>query len=85
MNTIPGDNDPLNPSGLRLGTPELTRIGMKENEMDDIAEFFERILIKKESSYKIKNDIIEFRKNYQEVKYCFNQKYRGYDYHNLIK
>ena len=44
MNTIPGDEDPLNPSGLRLGTPELTRIGMKENEMVDIAEFFERIL-----------------------------------------
>ena len=37
MNMIPGDIDPLNPSGLRLGTPELTRIGMKEKEMDDVA------------------------------------------------
>ncbi len=37
MNMIPGDSDPLNPSGLRLGTPELTRIGMKEKEMDDVA------------------------------------------------
>ncbi len=85
MNTIPGDNDPLNPSGLRLGTPELTRIGMKENEMDEIAEFFEKILIKKESSSKIKNGIKEFRKNYQEIKFCFHQNFRGYDYYNLIK
>ena len=39
MNTIPGDTDPLNPSGLRLGTPELTRIGMKEKDMDEVAKF----------------------------------------------
>ena len=84
MNTIPGDNDPMNPSGLRLGTPELTRIGMKENEMDQIAEFFMRILLKKETSSKIRKDIKEFRRNYQEIQYCFNKGYRGYDYHNLI-
>jgi glycine hydroxymethyltransferase len=84
MNTIPGDKDPLNPSGLRLGTQELTRIGMKENEMDRIAEFFEKILLKKESKFKIKNDIKEFRKEYQEIKYCFNEKFRGYDYYNLV-
>jgi glycine hydroxymethyltransferase len=84
MNTIPGDKDPLNPSGLRLGTQELTRIGMKENEMDRIAEFFEKILLKKESKLKIRNNIKDFRKEYQEIKYCFNEKFRGYDYHNLI-
>ena len=33
---IPGDADPLNPSGLRLGTPELIRIGMREKEMDEV-------------------------------------------------
>jgi glycine hydroxymethyltransferase len=85
MNTIPGDLDPLNPSGIRLGTPEITRIGMKENEMYEIADFFERILIKKESSKKIKKDIQDFRKNYQKIHFCFNENFRGYDYHNLIK
>jgi glycine hydroxymethyltransferase len=85
MNTIPGDKDPLNPSGIRIGTQELTRIGMKENEMDEIAEFFEKILIKKEPSSKIKKMIKEFRKKYQEIKFCFNQNYRGYDYHKLLK
>lgn len=84
MNTIPGDEDPLNPSGLRLGTPELTRIGMKEKEMDEIAEFYTRVLLKKENPKKIKNDIKEFRKDFQELHYCFKEGFRGYDYFNLI-
>lgn len=84
MNTIPGDTDPLNPSGLRLGTPELTRIGMKENEMDEIAKFFERVLLKKETPKKIKEDIKKFRMNFQTIHYCFEEGFRGYDYHKLI-
>ena len=84
MNTIPGDEDPLNPSGLRLGTPELTRIGMKESEMDEVAEFYKRALLDKESSKKLKKDIKEFRKDFQELHYCFGKGYRGYDYHTLI-
>jgi glycine hydroxymethyltransferase len=84
MNTIPGDTDPLNPSGLRLGTPELTRIGMKEQEMEDVAAFYERVLLKKESPNKIKQDIKEFRQDYQTLHYCFKEDFRGYDYYKLI-
>jgi len=84
MNTIPGDTDPLNPSGLRLGTPELTRIGMKDKDMEDVAEFYKRVIIKKESPKKIKEDIKEFRKDFQELHYCFKEGFRGYDYHKLI-
>jgi glycine hydroxymethyltransferase len=84
MNTIPGDEDPLNPSGLRLGTPEVTRIGMKEKEMDEIAEFFKRALLKNEDPKKIKADIKEFRKDFQDLHYCFKEGFRGYDYHKLV-
>jgi glycine hydroxymethyltransferase len=84
MNTIPGDTDPLNPSGLRLGTPELTRLGMKEKEMDEIAEFYEKVLMKNKDPKKIKAEIKEFRKDYQELHYCFKEGFRGYDYHKLI-
>ncbi len=84
MNTIPGDKDPLNPSGLRLGTPELTRLGMKETEMDEVAGFFEQALIKKVNTNKIKDEVKEFRKDYQVLHYCFKEGFRGYDYHKLI-
>jgi glycine hydroxymethyltransferase len=84
MNTIPGDQDPLNPSGLRLGTPELTRMGMKESEMEEIAEFFKRALLEKEDLKKIKSDIKEFRKDFQELHFCFKEGFRGYDYHTIV-
>ena len=43
-NTVPGDPaPPFNPSGLRLGTPSVTTRGMKEDQMDSIADFIRRI------------------------------------------
>ena len=84
MNMIPGDKDPINPSGLRLGTPELTRIGMKEKDMEDVAKFYERTLLKNENPKKIKEDVKEFRKDFQELHYCFKEGFKGYDYQKLI-
>ena len=71
MNMLPGDTKAMAPSGLRLGTPELTRVGMGPDEMKDVARFFSRALIKREDPKIIKNDIKEFKSNYQTVNYCF--------------
>ncbi len=38
------DKSPLITSGIRLGTPAMTTRGMKEPEMDIIAEFIDRVL-----------------------------------------
>ncbi|CAN5625765.1 serine hydroxymethyltransferase [soil metagenome] len=44
-NTVPFDpRSPFDPSGLRLGTPALTTRGMKEKEMQQIAEWIDNAL-----------------------------------------
>ncbi|WP_396033168.1 serine hydroxymethyltransferase [Candidatus Cyanaurora vandensis] len=44
-NMVPNDpRKPLNPSGIRLGTPGLTTRGMKEPQMRQVAGFIDRVL-----------------------------------------
>jgi len=71
MNMLPGDTKAMSPSGLRLGTPELTRVGMGVEEMKDVAKFFSRALLTKEDPKIIKHDVKEFKSNFQTVHYCF--------------
>jgi glycine hydroxymethyltransferase len=45
MNTIPSEpNSPMNPSGIRLGTPTITTRGMKEGEMAEIARWIDKVV-----------------------------------------
>ncbi len=68
------------PSGIRIGTSEVTRLGMKENDMDAIAELICKIIIEKKEPKEIKKSVIEFRKNFQDVHYCFKSKTKAYEY-----
>jgi len=44
-NTVPFDTrPPMDPSGIRLGTPAITTRGMKEPEMDMIADWLDRVI-----------------------------------------
>ena len=80
MNMLPGDTKAMQPSGLRLGVPELTRVGMGTDEMTDVARFFARALIKNQDTSKIKSDVKAYKSNFQNVKYCFES---GPAYPNL--
>jgi glycine hydroxymethyltransferase len=58
--------------GVRLGTCEVTRRGMKEGEMEKIAEFIKRLLIDKEKAETIRGEVRRFAREFQQIKYCFN-------------
>jgi glycine hydroxymethyltransferase len=51
-NMVPYDiRKPLDPSGIRIGTPAATTRGMKEKEMQEIADIFHQALKNHESSH----------------------------------
>jgi len=64
-NMLPGDQDARNPSGLRIGVQELTRFGMKEPEMGEVAVLMKAIL----EGHSVKSKVIELRKRFAEVQY----------------
>ena len=72
-NLIPSDT-PENwdrPGGLRMGSIEVTRLGMREAEMEQIAEFIARVVVEKAAPENVLEDVIEFRHPYQKLYYCF--------------
>jgi len=72
-NIIPGDGvNPKNPRGIRIGTQEMTRFGMKEDEMNQIAKFIKRVVLDKESPESVAKEVGAFRADFQTVRYCFS-------------
>ncbi|MBZ0315844.1 MAG: serine hydroxymethyltransferase [Anaerolineae bacterium] len=73
-NLIPGDTpaDWDRPSGLRMGTIEVTRLGMMEQEMETIAEFMARVLVNGEDPELVRRDVEDFRLPMQDFYYNFD-------------
>ncbi len=69
-----------NPGGIRLGTSEVARLGMKEREMGEIAEFIKRIVVDGEEPKRVAAEVAEFRRDYQKVQYCFESATQAYEY-----
>ena len=84
---IPGDlkakRNYMSPGGIRLGTSEITRLGMKESEMQQIASLIKQVIIDKKDPKEIISQVIDFRKNYQKTEYCFDNKLGAYEYVKL--
>ncbi|MBS7632395.1 hypothetical protein KEJ15_02065 [Candidatus Bathyarchaeota archaeon] len=56
---------------VRVGTCEVTRRGMKEAEMSQIAELMKRAVIDKEPSNRVKKDVAKLTCEFQNAEYCF--------------
>jgi glycine hydroxymethyltransferase len=72
MNLLP--NEPLenatSPGGIRLGVQEMTRLGMKEAEMQLIAGLFKKCLL--DGKY-VGEEVRELRRAFQKVHYSFDE------------
>ncbi len=63
-NAIPFDtNPPLNPSGIRLGSPAVTTRGLREREMREIARLISKVL----HDVKSESNIAEARRGVEEL------------------
>ena len=85
---LPGDikegRNYFHPSGVRIGVPEVTRLGMKEDEMQEIATFIKKVVIDKQDIPKVLQNVTEFKKNFQKVHYAFDNETSAYQYIQLV-
>jgi glycine hydroxymethyltransferase len=79
-NLLPWDSNPVKPCGIRIGSQELTRLGMKEKDMADVAELIARVVVKGESPEKVKASVVELKRQFTKVHYCFFEGEEAYDY-----
>jgi glycine hydroxymethyltransferase len=59
------------PSGLRIGTIEVTRLGMKEPEMDLIGELISDVLVRGADPETVRRKTVDLRAGYQKLYFCF--------------
>jgi glycine hydroxymethyltransferase len=72
-NLIPADRpeDWDRPGGLRMGTIEVTRLGMSAAQMETIADFIAWVLVERTVPEAVRDEVIAFRQPYQTLYYCF--------------
>jgi glycine hydroxymethyltransferase len=56
---------------IRIGMPEVTRRGMKEEHMSLIASLIRRVLIDKEDAASVEKEVSEISKQYNKCEYSF--------------
>ncbi len=85
-NLLPWDTskDSQDPSGLRIGTQEVTRIGFGKSEMKEIAKIMGDLLIRHADPESIRSRAETLKSNFREIKYCFG-KHEAYKYIEIIK
>ena len=73
----------MHPGGIRLGSSEVTRLGMKESDMQQIASLIKNVVIDNKDAKEVASQVLEFRKNFQKTQYCFDNKLGAYEYVKL--
>ena len=73
MNLLPRENlsRNMNPSGIRIATHEMTRMGMMEDEMRHIAKLIKECVV---DNRDVRREVIEVRKKFNKTEYCYDRK-----------
>jgi hypothetical protein len=59
------------PSGLRIGTTEVTRYGMKEAEMEVIADLMASVISRRRLPAEVRPHVIDLRLSFSRLHYCY--------------
>ncbi len=80
-NMIPGDSNKRSqdPSGIRIGTQEVTRLGMGKSEMSYIAELINNALKGKD----VREEVKELKSQFSKIRYCYGD-HKAYEYIKLF-
>ncbi len=72
-NLLPYDNQGSkdNPSGLRIGFQDITRRGFREGDIKHLCDLMLDVMRGKRKPSEVKEDVIEFKKEFNQVKYGF--------------
>jgi glycine hydroxymethyltransferase len=68
------------PGGIRVGTQELTRLGMGRSEMVEVADLMKKIICDSEEPQRIADQVAELRSSFQKTKYCFSSATDAYEH-----
>lgn len=63
-NSVPGDEKPFYPSGIRMGTPSLTSRGMKEGEMEQLALLIHQLFNVGKPAEEIHKEVLKLCKKF---------------------
>ncbi|MEM0331726.1 MAG: serine hydroxymethyltransferase [Archaeoglobaceae archaeon] len=74
-NLLPWDSlkSTSNPSGIRIGVQEVTRLGMREEEMEKIAELMDSVLRDRKSIDFVRSEVKAMKKDFCKIKFAFNE------------
>ena len=59
-------------AGVRIGVTEVTRLGMKEAEMKQIARFMRQLAREQEDPENVAKEVADFRGQFTKVRFCFD-------------
>jgi Glycine/serine hydroxymethyltransferase len=78
-NLLPGENskNSKNPSGIRIGVQEITRYGMKEEEMERVAQMMSEVILSKTEPSRVAIEVEKLRAEFPHIGYTFDAIVQG--------